>query len=257
MLPLASGDISSEDLYLPVPPGALPTAFTYAASITRKRSLLVHLGAAAPLSSTHPMRFLLALSRGRVFVDLGSDLQGVLGQLASSPQLATSATGLAAQIRLGLPAAIIAFGKIDPKAIPLAEQNRMGAAVCEYRSTDPSGIVGLGTLLSSQPTDSLKLCITYALREIHTVDALPTLATLLSDASSQVRYDALIGIAQFAMGFPVVSMKDKPGTMTTFVPGPGVSNDMKQHFPSQGLFASDEQTYISYWKNWLASRVAQ
>ena len=86
---------------------------------------------------------------------------------------------------------------------------------------------------------------------------MPFLEKLMGDNSAQIRYDAVIGIAQYAISFPMAGMGEKPATIATFTPPPNVTNEMRQHYPSQGSFLKNEQEYVSYWKRWLAAHPAQ
>ena len=197
------------------------------------------------------------LEKSRSLADLGPELQQMLTQIASSPQIATSATGLAGQVRLGTPSALAAVVRSNLASSPADTQSQLANAVCEYRNTDVGGVAALGALLSSQYADAMRVCATYALREIHSRETLPFLEKLLDDSSAQIRYDAVIGIAQFAISFPMVGMVEKPAAIATFTPPPSVTNEMRQHYPAQGLFLKNEQEYISYWKTWLAAHPAQ
>ena len=256
IIPLANGDISTEDIYLPVPPGRLPSSVTYDATADPKKKLVQEIAVAAqdPMTAVAISR----LEAMRVFVDLGSDeLQPVFIQLASSPQMATRAMALAGQIRLGTPSALNTVVSSNLEAFSADAQSQLTAAVCEYRNTDVSGLAALGALLGSQYSDKMRDCAVHALREIHSRETLPFLEKLLEDNSPQIRYDAVIGIAQFAIGFPVARMEDKKAAISGFTPGPNFTSDMYPHYPAQGLFLSNEQEYISYWKNWLAAHPTQ
>jgi hypothetical protein len=255
VLPLMGGDISQDDLYLPVPSGTLPPAFAYDIGAAPKTKLIQEIGAAARNPSTGAA--ISHLEATRVFTDLGSDLQPILAQLASSPQMGTRAMGLAGEIRLGTPGALNAIVSSNMAMFPQDAQGQLASAVCEYRNTDAGGVGALGILLGSQYSDNMRACAAHALREIHSQQTLPLLEKLLGDSSPLIRYDAVIGIAQFAIGFPVARMEDKKAAIAGFKPGPNFTSDMYPHYPAQGLFLSNEQEYISYWKNWLAAHPAQ
>jgi hypothetical protein len=255
VLPLMGGDISDDDLYLPVHSGILPPAFAYDISAAPKTKLIQEIGAAAQDPTTAVAMSRLELMR--VFTDLGSDLQPILAQLSSSPQMGTRATGLAGQIRLGIPSALNGMVSSNMGMFPQDAQGQLASAVCEYRNTDAGGVGALGVLLGSQYSDNVRACAAHALREIHSQQTLPLLENLLEDSSAQIRYDAVIGIAQFAIGFPMARTEDKKAAIARFTPGPNFTSDMYPHYPAQGLFLSNEQEYISYWKNWLAAHPAQ
>jgi len=107
VLPLMGGDISEDDLYLPVHSGTLPSAFAYDISAASKTKLIQEIGAAAQDPSTAAA--ISRLEAMRVFSDVGSDLQPILAQLTSSPRMGMRAMGLAGQIRFGIPSALNAM----------------------------------------------------------------------------------------------------------------------------------------------------
>lgn len=255
VLPLMGGDISEDDLYLPVHSGTLPPAFAYAINTAPKTKLIQEIGAATqdPATATAISR----LEAMRVFADLGPDVLPMFGQLTASPQMGTMAMGLAGQIRLGTPSALQAMVSSNMGMFPQDAQSQLANAVCEYRNTDASGVGALGVLLGSQYSDSVRACATHALREIHSQQTLPLLEKLLADSSPVIRYDAVIGIAQFAIGFPVARMEDKKAAIANLTPGPNFTSDMYPHYPAMDLFFKNEQEYISYWKKWLAAHPAQ
>ena len=124
--------------------------------------------------------------------------------------------GLAGQIKQSIPAGVTTLAAIEFGTLPVDAQNQISNAVCEYRDTDISGILALSFLLSPEFSASVNSCAAYALRPIHSREALPTLRKPLDGNSAVTRYDAVIGIAQFAMGFPIVGSADKPAVMGRF-----------------------------------------
>ncbi|HSR09051.1 MAG TPA: HEAT repeat domain-containing protein [Bryobacteraceae bacterium] len=250
-----AGDISEGDLFLPVHSGTLPPAFAYAISAASKTKLIQEIGAAAQDPTTAGA--ISRLEAMRVFSDLGTDVLPMFGQLTASPQMGTMAMGLAGQIRLGTPSALQAMVSSNMGTFPQDAQSELANAVCEYRNTDASGVGALGVLLGSQYSDSVRACATHALREIHSPQTLPLLENLLADSSPVIRYDAVIGIAQYAIGFPVARMENKKAAVAGFTPGPNFTSDMYPHYPAMDLFLKNEQEYISYWKTWLAAHPTQ
>ena len=58
----------------------------------------------------------------------------------------------------------------------------------------------LGRLAQSPFPDAVRRCAVYSLRATHSGAALPTLLNLLDDSDADIRYDAVIGIASYAVG---------------------------------------------------------
>lgn len=253
VLPFMTGDFPAENICIPVPAGELPAAYRYESSADPQTKLLREIATAAEDPTTTDA--ISSLEATRVMDGLDSkQLQPVLVQLASSSRGTARATGLAGLLRQGVPTAITALTGTSLTAFPVKSQGYLASAICEYRSTEASGITALGILLASGQT---RACAAHALREIHTQQTVPLLVGLFTDSSAQIRYDSVIGVAQFAMGFPVVRAADKPAAMSTFKPGPGVTDDMSRHYPALDTFSKNEQEYISYWREWSAAHPAQ
>ncbi|MDP8991133.1 MAG: hypothetical protein M3N41_13760 [Acidobacteriota bacterium] len=251
VLSLVIGDMSTEDLYIPVPPGKLPAAYAYDSSTDLKTKLLMEIGAAAEDSTT-----VAAISRieaQRMLVDLGPDLRPFFNQLASSPRAASRAIGWAGQIRLDTPSALSLVASSPLGTFPREAESELANAVCEYRSTDASGISALATLVGSRYSERMRVCAAYALRDLHMPQTVSVLEKLLEDKSVEVRYDAVIGIAQFAMNLPIARLGGNLTDVATYKAPPSVTDEMRHHYPAQGVFAVNEQEYISFWKNWLAA----
>ena len=67
----------------------------------------------------------------------------------------------------------------------------------------------------------------------------------------------MIGIAQFAMSFPVAKIEDKPSLMANFRGASSITSDMRKNYPGMDIFAKNEQQYISFWTTWLQQYKAQ
>lgn len=256
VLPLATGDVRANGIYIPVPSGPLPPAYVYQTNASLHTKILQEIGAAAEDPATAEPISRLEASRVLVGLDQ-TPLLALLTHLSSSSQTIAKATGLAGLVRQGIPTAPLALSAIDFGAFSGQVQNNLSNAICEYRNTDTAGVSALGVLLNSRYQDGVRACAAHALREIHTLQAALLLEALFGDASARIRYDAVIGIAQFAMGFPQAGLADKATVIASFNPGPSVTREMKQHFPSQSLFSTNEQEYLSYWKMWLSAHSGQ
>ncbi len=191
--------------------------------------------------------------------DLGSDvlLLPIFKGLAASSQMPARVMGLAGQIQQGVPGAVVSLVDLDWTTIPPLEQSGLSRSVCEYRSTDTSGIAALGSLTDAKYGAYTVRCAIYALREIHTKEALPFLERLLDSSSSDNRYNAVIGIAQFRPCFPIAKIAEKPAMLATFRPAPNVTDEMRQHYPAIDLFQRTSRSTSPTGKNWLAVHVPQ
>ncbi len=229
VLPLMTGDIFTQGLYLPIPSEYLSSTFAYDASAAPKARLIREIGAAAQDPATAAA--ISRLEGMRIFVDLGPDFGPMLRQLSASTQLATRTMGIAGEIRLGTPDALTAVATSDLTTFPPDSQGQLANAVCDYRNTDATGIAALAVLFGPQYPNAMRTCAGHALREIHSRETLPALAAMLEDSSAPIRYDAVIGIAQFAMSFPSATVSGKPAVMASFNPPSNVTKEMSQHYP--------------------------
>jgi hypothetical protein len=119
----------------------------------------------------------------------------------------------------------------------------LARAPCQFRASSDENTRTLGRLSAAPFPDPIRSCATYSLRATHTAASLPFLKALLDEKDAGMRYDALVGIASFALRVP--TNKGVPE-----FPAGGNAEDLR-HYPSRDLFDQDEQMYISYWKNWL------
>ncbi len=213
ILPLVMGDIQPMDLYIRVPPGDLPAMYAYGSDAQPNVRLVKEIEAAAvnPLTSYTTARTVRDLDNG-----LGSALvQGVFSSFSQSSSLPVKVAGVNGQLRNSTPQAATALLSLAPDTLSVDTQNQLSREMCGYRSTDPSAIATLSIFLGAQYSPAMRFCAAHALREIHTAKTMPVLATLFNDPVSRIRYDAVIGVARYAMGFQWPQQKTSIMWLTT------------------------------------------
>lgn len=247
-----SNPTSLLDIYIPVPAEMPPVRYAHDAGMDVRKKLLLEIEAAA----TNPLtaRSIANLWGRLIMDDFGKDLlTPMYARLASSSEGSARFMGVAGQLRLGNPSALTALAAMTPDKLPENWQAQLAVSLCHFRNADPAGVAGLAALLESVSNARMKTCAVYALREIHTRESLPILAKLLHSDSTDVRYNAMIGIAQYAMSFPMARVNEKPGMMATYTgENSTLHREMTEHYPSTSLFASNQEHYLSYWKAYLA-----
>ncbi len=147
--------------------------------------------------------------------------------------------------------------------IPALEKSQVAHqaafAIAAWRSSDPAGIAALGAIAQSGGAEALRGSAAQALMMIHTRDAIPHLAKLLSSTDPQLRNAAVRGLSLFVKGAPVLSGEnvrsvayfggeDKPEYLDEAI-APYVS--------VSGAPAGKESEYASAWSAWwtlMASR---
>jgi hypothetical protein len=92
---------------------------------------------------------------------------------------------------------------------------------------DPKAIPILQRLLSASSSRT-RVAAVAALRQMHTSDAIEALVIALGDANREVRYEAVIGLAELT--------------------------GQNQWAPAVDKFAQNEQRYLDHWKEWSRVR---
>lgn len=126
-------------------------------------------------------------------------------------------------------------------------QNTMARSLCQYRAVSATDIADVGKLSSHVYPPAIRRCAIYSLRSVHSEASLPFLKMSLDDTEASTRYDAIFGIAAFALKMPMQ-------TGVPVFPAPDSSEEFLRHFPSYDAFSKDEPFYVDYWKSWLAKR---
>ncbi len=133
---------------------------------------------------------------------------------------------------------------------------RIVASVLSYSNAqDPSAVRALGALAmtGAAPLD-LRQNASYALRAIHTRDALPSLISLLDSNEERVVSNALAGICLFVRNAPTVTPQSIPvmSWMTSQQPAPYLTPET-QPYCSLGGKVPDPERYASFWKSWWSA----
>ena len=129
--------------------------------------------------------------------------------------------------------------------------------IMDMRNQDPLVVKTLGRLATStKPLPRLRWSAAYALRAIHTKDALPYLAKLLDSENPELQALAVSGISSFANNLPVVTA-EKVRTMEWMKPqGPPryPMDGVKEH-EAHGQLADpvERAKYVNFWKGWWSA----
>lgn len=140
--------------------------------------------------------------------------------------------------------------------IPALEKSQVayqaGFAIAAWRNSDPAAIAALGAIAQSGGAEALRGSAAQALMMIHTGEAVPHLARLLSSTDPQLRNAAVRGLSLFVKGVPVLSAEnvrsmayfggeDKPEYLDEAI-APYVS--------VSGAPVKTESKYVSAWSEW-------
>jgi hypothetical protein len=125
-------------------------------------------------------------------------------------------------------------------------------------ASDSEAVRALGELAQrDHPQQGLRENAVYALRAIHSKDALPALAALLDQPSERVRPYAISGFCLFVRNAPVVTPQSIPSMswLQTRPPTP-LLNPETEHYCLLGGTrgtSGDLDEYASFWKSWWAA----
>jgi hypothetical protein len=124
---------------------------------------------------------------------------------------------------------------------------------------DPAAIRAVGTLATIEPPPpGLRENASYALRAIHTKEALPALIGLLDSNEERVASNALAGLCLFVRNAPTVTPQSIPSMswMKTQEPAPYLTAET-QPYCSLGGKVSDVERYTGFWKSWWSAHQAE
>lgn len=123
-----------------------------------------------------------------------------------------------------------------------------------YRNQDAEGLEAMGMIAKNQDAPGyLQRAASFSLRSIHTREALPILADLLSSANADIRYDAVFGLASYANRFPIATLQNAKTLeyVKSLQDPPDVQ--LRDYCPTREQFSKDEERYVVFWRNWWQS----
>jgi hypothetical protein len=122
-------------------------------------------------------------------------------------------------------------------------------------ASDADAVRALGTLALREPMpEFLRQNVVYALRTIHTKEALPTLVALLDNKEERIRPYALSGLCLFVRNAPTVTAESVPSMawLQSRKPTPLLNPETESHCLVGGApnGATDVDAYARFWKSW-------
>jgi len=144
-----------------------------------------------------------------------------------------------------------------------ADMNPIINILMVYSNGDPDAVRALGTLALRDPApDALRQNAAYALRAIHTKEALPALVALLDNKQERIRPYALSGLCLFVRNAPAVNAESVPSMswMQSRKPAPLLNPETESHCllgaaPPNGT--TDLDAYASFWKSWWSEHQSE
>jgi len=123
------------------------------------------------------------------------------------------------------------------------------------RGASPDDVRALGRLATSD-IQGLNSSATRALEAIHTREAVPFLAELLSSPDAQIRLKAIRGLSMFVDSLPVMTADAAQSLAYLQPPGKGLyrTTETDRFSASRRLPAAEKApSYVEFWKKWWES----
>jgi len=247
LLPVMTGDLTLREVCrLPALPVAPPAPFDYSPDADVLGKIVGEVGAFLEASEGRtqlPLQMLWAAIH-----KTGSNrLPETYARFAKSPVVKLRGFGLAGLIAGGDVSAVQQYAS-EVVAFPHLD---VFDAILISPKPDPAAVAAYGSIVASSAPWALKSDAAYALRVVHTREALPFLAALLDAEDSHLRYQGMAGLAEFANG---LSRERRVETaMSTGLPsGPYTTAETQRNFVDVPGFRKNEQQYIQFWKHWWA-----
>jgi hypothetical protein len=248
LIPVAQGQVALETSYFRLPEGSGPTTSASAAID------IVALELASGIESYTDPEQLSSLG----YADTPT-VVGIYQTLSNSPDPEIRFIGLTGQLRAPNPSILQAISAnvgvlagLKTAAIPLG-------AIQSVRDSSSTTVQCLGAITSS-PATSLQRAAVYPLAMIHTLQALPFLATLLGSTDSTTRDLAIRGLSMFVDNLPIVTLNSVPNQAWRQPQGPTPykTPDTDRYSLSQGsIDPAQEAAYVQFWQSWWANMKSQ
>ena len=179
---------------------SIPTTYQYMSSASLTDKVALEVAAAVWVSGTNPEVLLHSLGS----LD-SSVIHGVLSDFLESEKPSFQAIGLSGLLTRGDQGAIAKLSQLWPSIREDASKFYVIAAIGNtFRDTTANSIQQLAAIADTSEADAdLRNAIVKALSSIHSKEALPFLASLLTSEDSGERMSAVIGISSFANGCPI------------------------------------------------------
>jgi hypothetical protein len=245
VLPLQSGFATFRNTFVAMPTGALPDAYAYDSSASLSDKVASEISAAIEGGAQHE---LWTGSLDQLNSPVIQILYRRMSALSSPPK---KIFGLAGLIRSGDADALTsAIESLPALSGNTTERGMLLQSIRnEFRASDAKSVATLGqaAVNSTLPSD-LREVAAFALRGIHTKDALPYLASLLNDPDPQLQAEAVGGLASFANGLPIQTSGGVPSLSFLQMPAhaPYKTEETVAHF-AMGPAAIAQ---LSFWKSW-------
>lgn len=262
LIPVVDGDVPFNMTFFPAPASAVLSAYSYTASTSLGDKIASEVCSASE-SLAGAYNFQLYALQPAILDQLGSQVVAVYYQrMASSSLMQQQILGLSGLIRGGNATALsasmqaaAAFGTYTRENGILQQSIRD-----QFRTGDSGAIAVLGkAAVNSALPGALREAAAHALAAIHTLAALPYLAMLFGDSDTNLRIEAIGGMASFANALPTQTAAGSPslahlqlGTAAPY----RTSATMANFALGYQAIERNEASYLAFWEQWWSQNRA-
>jgi hypothetical protein len=213
-------------------------------------------------NGTPEQRRLAAVSLGQ-FRALAEDLRTLspsttlpmYSQFAIEKSASLRAVGIAGLIAANAPEGVTRAAADWSDLVASADTTPIINSLMGYSNVDGDGVRALSTLALREPVQpGLRENAAYALRAIHTKEALPALVALLDHKDVRIWPYALSGLCLFVRNAPPVTPESVPSMswLQSRQPAPFLNPETQQYclLGGSGDRSTDLDLYAGFWKSW-------
>lgn len=197
---------------------------------------------------------------------LGSDsgiVEDIMKRATASDQLQLKSVGVAWLISRSDPSGLSALQQMLPDTADSDTLYPVPSALSGYLNPDPQGVHVLGWIaLRTSVKDNLRHLAGRALWRIHTKEAVPYLAAMLSSSDPDLIESAVSGLSEYAKGVRIAPDGAERNAALDDAFNPGKQHGARlaeEEFLHIGPFQSpeEEQQFVGAWKNWWGSHQSE
>ena len=248
ILSAAGPDGLMPSLYLPAVP-VVPTFYQYSSSTSIPDKVVLEVAAALRAGDLHPETLLYALgSRDSPAANMA------LTDFLQAPNVAFRSVALASLLTRGKSGSV---GKLSEMWSTIREDTSKSYVIAairdSFRDTTPSSVQQMVAIADTPEIDAdLRGAVVHALVSIHSKEALPFLASLLSSQDPNEQMNAVIGLSSFANGCPMQT----PANVTSMDyiqfrnPSPYRTRQTIAAFAFGPVTSERESELVAFWTEW-------
>ena len=238
-------------------PAVLPAAYQPAAGASLLDTLMLQAAAGIEASGINPQNLQVVIETYPPTAPSAA-VQTILARFVTLPMPGFREVGVALMLQTGAPGAIAQLVQLGPSVD--AKWASMIATALEqfYRDTTPGSVTQLAQYAGASTTSAaMRKAAVRALAAIHTKEALPFLASLLSSSDPYEQGRGIFGLGSFANGCPTQTLANSVSMdyLSFNNPSQYRTADTIANFGFGGQPVAGDPVLaqqVSFWQNWWA-----